>query len=91
VLELIAPTGRSLYPVGAGSLLRAPEARFRTGDVVEVPGMRATLVDVGDAGPRDVVFTFDRDISQIAWIQERYFEWPDAPLPFIGFGAPYDP
>jgi hypothetical protein len=90
-IELVAAAGHALYPVGAGSFLRAPEMPLRAGDVIEVPGMRASIVDVGAGGPRDVVFTFDDEPTARRWIQETYFVWPEIALPLVGFGAPYDP
>ncbi len=94
-LELIAPVGSGLYPVVTGSLLRSPEARLRAGDTVSVRGMTAKIVDASEAaGPRDVVFTFDRDLDDataIVWMNETRDDWTWSPLPVVGFGKPFDP
>lgn len=91
-LELVAPVGRGLFPGGPGSLLRAPDAPLRAGDSVTLPGLRADVLDVTEgAGARDVVFTFDRDLESIVWVNEKRDEWPVVAMPPRGFGAPFDP
>ena len=94
-IELIAPVGSGLYPAVTGSLLRSPDARLRAGDTIVVPGVRAMIVDAtAAAGPRDVVFTFDRDLDEkpaILWINETRDEWTETQLPVRGFGKPFDP
>ena len=92
-LELVAPRDGGLYPVGARSLFRSLDAPLATGDTIRVPGMRATIVESGERGPRDVMFAFDHDLDDAPdlWITEDADAWHEARLPQPGFGTPFDP
>jgi hypothetical protein len=92
-LELVAPKDGALYPVGARSLFRSLDAPLVAGDIVAVPGMRVTIVESSERGPRDAVFTFDRDLDDTpdAWITEDADAWRVVRLPKPGFGVPFDP
>ncbi len=92
-LEIVVPSDRSVFPSGAGNLFRKPETPMHVGDQVAISGMRARILAVGDAGPTDVSFTFDRDLDApgLTWIAEGFDGFQAADLPKPGFGAPFDP
>jgi hypothetical protein len=89
-LEVVAPAGKSLYPSGQDQLFRSDDERFRVGDRVEVPGLRARIVEVGASGPRRVRFTFDRELddASVAWLSESSVGVAPVAVPNIGFGLP---
>lgn len=89
-LELVAPAGKSLYPAGQDQLFRSDDERFRVGERIDVPGLRATVLEVNAAGPRRVRFDFDRDLDapSTAWLSESSVGVAPAKLPEIGFGIP---
>jgi hypothetical protein len=64
------------------------------GDVVTMPGLRATVLELGAEVPRRVRFEFDSDLESedLAWISEdRRGAFPEALPPAEGFGKPFDP
>jgi len=92
-IDLLAPPQRSLFPTGEGNLFRGEGAPLAAGDVVRVSGMRATVMDVGKAGPRRVRFEFDEPLesSSRVWVTSRFDGIHDADPPEPGFGKPFDP
>jgi hypothetical protein len=91
-LEIIAPRDKSVFPTDEGNLFRGEGRPFAVGDVVDVPGMRVTVVDVGEAGPRRVRFEFDEPFEspERVWVTDRADGLFDATPPAVGYGAPYD-
>ena len=81
-----------MFPTDEGSLFRGEGIPFVVGDVVRVPGMRATVLDVGEAGPRRMRFEFDDplDSPSSVFVTDRADGLFDATLPEPGFGATYD-
>jgi hypothetical protein len=55
--------------------------------------MRATVMELGDEGPRVVRFEFDRSLesTSLVWIAERNDGFHEEELPDPGFGKPFDP
>jgi hypothetical protein len=92
-LELVTPNDKSVYPGGTGNLFRAPSEPLRTGDVVRVPGMRASVLETGSIGPVRVRFTFDTDLDSpnLVWTSEDAHGFHPAEVPKIGHGVPFDP
>jgi hypothetical protein len=90
-LELVATVGRGLYPIGERNLYRNASAPLRAGDELVVPGMRVTVLEVGEAGPRVARFVFDDDPGRVFWITDGFDDMQEAQLPRVGLGAPFDP
>ena len=92
-LDLIVPRGQSLYPIDHANLFRSQASRLQKGDVLQVPGVRATIVEASRKGPRVVRFDFERELESppLFWISERFRGFHEAPLPELGFGQPFDP
>jgi hypothetical protein len=92
-LEVVAPEGQSLVPPGENGLFRGEGARFTPGQVVRCGSVRATVLDVNDAGPRRVRFEFESDLESPSrvWLNDRFFGLERAVLPAPGYGAAFDP
>jgi hypothetical protein len=90
-LDLIATEGRSLYPIGERNLYRNERAVLRAGDQLAVRGLRVTILEVGDAGPRSARFVFESDPGKLVWISDMFDETTEIELPHEGFGEPFDP
>ena len=77
-----------LFPIGPTGIVRT--ARFNAGDVVEIPGLRATVLRVDDGGrPMTVRYEFDRDLdsSDVAWIAEGRSGFVEVVPPSVGIGV----
>jgi len=92
-LDIIVPADQSLFPAGPGNLFRNVSDKLAVGDVFNVPGLRATVLELGKDGPRSVRFQFDRDLEDapLTWMTERFDGFPEAIPPKQGFGMPFDP
>jgi hypothetical protein len=93
-LDLIAVKGRSMLSWFSWDLFRDTSRDIHHGQVFEEPGLRATVVDVGSAGPRRVAFELEQNIEspRYLWVTESDQEmFPTATLPSQGFGQTYDP
>lgn len=92
-LDIVVPRGQSLFPTGHGNLFRSERARIVTGNVFNVPGLKVTILDHGESGPRSARFEFERNLESApnVWITEDLSGFVDAPLPEVGFGKPFDP
>jgi hypothetical protein len=90
-LDLVATVGRGLYPIGERNLYRAVASPLRAGDVVTVPGLRVTVLEAGEAGPRSARFVFDGDPDALLWISDMLESTKEVTLPTVDFGEPYDP
>ena len=82
-----------MFPAGSGNLFRNERTRLSVGDVFTVPGLRATVLEMGAEGPRAVRFELDRslDAPPYLWIAEDRGGFPVASPPQDGFGKPFDP
>jgi len=87
--DIVVKPDSSVFPIGDGNLFRNKSLLVRTGDVFQIPGATATVLDVGPAGPRRVRFAFEDELGP--WINEKTDSFDDAELPLVGFGAPFDP
>jgi hypothetical protein len=87
--DIVVKTDSSVFPIGDGNLFRNKSLLVRTGDVFQIPGATASVLDVGPAGPRRVRFEFDEELGP--WINEKTDGFEGAELPLVGFGAPFDP
>jgi hypothetical protein len=77
-----------LFPIGPTGIVRT--TRFTAGDVVEIPGLRATVLRVDEGGrPMAVRYEFDRDLdsSDVAWIAEGRSGFVDVVPPSVGIGV----
>lgn len=92
-LELVAPPGGGLYPVGPANLFRTAAAPLHAGEVIELPGMRVEVLRVGAGGAERARFTFDRPLEEapLAWVEEGAAGFVDVELPSDGFGVPFGP
>jgi hypothetical protein len=93
-MELVVPRGQSMLSWFSWDLFRNTATTFQVGQVVDTPGLKATVLEVGPEGPRRVRFELDRDLDDPTnvWITESSKgEFPEAKPPRPGFGQPYDP
>ena len=93
-IEVILPTGRTLYPTGDANLFRSDAEPMKPNDTLTAQGIRATVVKIGDGGaPSDVLFAFDRNLDDRAlrFLSERFDGFRDVTLPEPGFGMPLEP
>ncbi len=93
-IDVVLPTGRSLYPTGDANLFRSDAEAMNAGDELTAQGMRATVIDVAKSGgPSHVRFEFDRDLDDPAlrFLSERFDGFHDVALPAAGFGMPLEP
>jgi hypothetical protein len=77
-----------LLPLGPTGIVRS--VPFSVGDVIEIPGLRATVLRVDEAGgPMAVRYEFDRDLdsSEVAWIAESRSGFVDVVPPPVGIGV----
>jgi hypothetical protein len=90
--ELVASKADALYPDGPTNLFRDAAHPLRPGDVVEVPGMRVEVLQVGPHGPTRARFSFAEPLEapDYAWIDEKALGLTEVSLPRAGFGRPYD-
>lgn len=93
-LDLLPVNGRSMFTWFSWDLFRDTSRDILPGQVFEEPGLRATVGDVGPAGPRRVAFELEQKLesSQYLWVTESdQGTFPTATLPAQGYGQPYDP
>jgi hypothetical protein len=93
-MDLVVPKGQSMLSWFSWDLFRNTATTFRAGQVIDTPGLRATVLEVGSEGPRRVRFELDRDLDdpRNVWINESgKGAFPEAKPPRPGFGQPYDP
>jgi hypothetical protein len=92
-LDVFVAEDRALFPPGPANLVRDPNARVKAGEVFRASGMRATVLDVGVAGPRAARFEFDSDLggAEVACIVEAHDGFHEVRLPEPGYGAALDP
>ena len=90
-LELVATRGQSLYPIGERNLYRSEAAPLHEGDVVVVPGLRVTILEVEEAGPRAARFAFDEDPETLVWVNDMFGATKEVELPAVDFAEPFDP
>jgi hypothetical protein len=77
-----------LFPIGPTGIVRTTP--FTIGDVVQIPGLRATVLRVDEGGrPMAVRYEFDRDLdsSDVAWIAEGRSGFVDVVPPSVGIGV----
>jgi hypothetical protein len=77
-----------LFPLGPTGFVRTTP--FRAGDVVEIPGLHATVLRVDEEGrPLAVRYELDRDLdrSDVAWISEGRSGFSDVVPPPVGMGV----
>jgi hypothetical protein len=93
VLDILVPEGQGVFPTGSGNLFRNERVKVSAGNTYVVPGLRATILEMGAQGPRAVRYEFDRDLEDpsYTWISEGLDGYKDTPPPQIGFGEPLDP
>ncbi len=91
--DLIVAPDQALFPSGFGSLFRNRRDKLSPGAIIDIPGVRATVLDVGRHGPRAARFEVDHplDAPSLVWITEGHKGFPEATLPSPGFGKPFDP
>jgi hypothetical protein len=85
-LEAIAKQN-PLFPVGPSDLFR-DQGELHEGNVIDVPGMRATILEMQDNQPKRVQFDFDEDLDG-PWVQvlaERKSGFEEVKLPAVNMG-----
>jgi hypothetical protein len=93
-MDLVVPRGQSMLSWFSWDLFRNTATTFEAGQVINTPGLKATILEVGPEGPRRVRFELDRDLDDPTnvWITESSKgDFPEAKPPRPGFGQPYDP
>ena len=90
-VDLVAAEGRGLFPIGERNLYRSEGAPLRAGDTLAVRGLRVTVLEVGEAGPRSARFVFDSDPGAFTWINDAFEDTIAVELPQPGFGEPFEP
>jgi hypothetical protein len=78
----------ALFPLGPTDFFRT--IPFKVGDVVEVPGLRASVLGVDDVGrPLAVHYEFNRDLdgSDVKWISADRDGFSDVIPPPVGIGV----
>jgi hypothetical protein len=91
-IELVQ-SERPLFHVGPDDLFRTAGS-LAPGDSVEVPGMKATLLQADDHGaPKRVRFELDRDLDDpsLQWLTEGRDGFREERPPPVGYGAPVMP
>jgi hypothetical protein len=91
-IELVQ-SERPLFNVGPDDLFRGVGSLF-PGDSVELPGFKATLLQVDDRQrPKRIRFELDRDLGDpsLQWITEAADGFREESLPPVGYGAPVLP
>lgn len=90
-LDLVASAGHGLYPTGERNLYRSDDAPLKVGDEIAVRGMKVTILEVGEAGPRAARFVFDFDPDALVWVSDTFDATTEVKLPNEGFGEPFEP
>jgi len=92
-IDVIVPRDRSLFPSGEGDLFRGDGPHYAPGDTVAIPGMRVTILEVGEAGPHRVRFEFPDALESPnrVWMEDSNDGIHEVVLPEPGFGKPFDP
>jgi hypothetical protein len=91
-IELVQ-SERPIFNVGPDDLFRGAGS-LRVGDSVELPGFKATLLQVDDRQrPKRVRFELDRDLDDpsLQWITEGQDGFREEPPQPVGYGAPVMP
>jgi hypothetical protein len=90
----IVQSDRPLFAVGPDDLFRNP-GTLGPGDEVELPGMKATIVqvDAESRAPKRLRFELDRDLDDpsIQWVTEGVDGFREEKVPPVGYGAPLMP
>jgi hypothetical protein len=91
-LDLVVARDQGVFPPGQDNLYRN-DLRVAVGDSFDLPGVRATILELGQRGPRSVRFEFDRDLEDLSltWITDDRRGFQDATPPEEGFGRRFDP
>jgi hypothetical protein len=92
-VEIVVPKSESLFPVGPDDLFRSEADRLVAGDVVDVPGMRITVIDADAVGTHRIKCELEAPPADgsLVWLVEKHDGIEAAELPKIGYGAPFDP
>ncbi len=91
--DVVVPKGQGFFPLGADDIFRREDDALHTGDVREVPGMRAEVLSDGTTAPARVRFSFDRSLDDPAlmWLSESRAAYKAVSPPAPGFGTPLSP
>jgi hypothetical protein len=92
-LELVA-SPKPLFKMDTSEVFRPNDGTLHVGDVVEVPGIKVTVLQLQKDGvPRRARFDFDRNLDDpsILWINETFAGFEEQPPPTKGQGQPLVP
>lgn len=92
-LLLVAPREHGVFLADRNNLFRSPGSPLVDGAVLERPGVRVTVLQGGEHGPRRVRFEFEHDLDspEYLWLNEDSTGFRVLELPAPGFGMPLDP
>ena len=88
-IELVAQRDRALSPIGELNLYRDPRRPLRPGDELRVPGLRATVLEITERGPRRVRIDLDEPIDAYTWVDDGLERMTEITLPPVGNGWPF--
>jgi hypothetical protein len=92
-LELVA-SPKPIFKMDPGEVFRPLDGTLHAGDSVQVPGIKATVLQLDKDGmPRRARFDFDRNLDDpsILWIKETMAGFEEDPPPQKGQGEPITP
>jgi hypothetical protein len=91
--DVVVPKGQGFFPLGADDVFRRADDALHTGDVREVPGMRAEILSDGTTTPARIRFSFDHalDDTSFVWLSESRAAYRAVTPPAQGFGMPLSP
>jgi hypothetical protein len=92
-LVLVAQQDRTLTSVGPTNLFRPQSDPLHAGDEVDFHGIRITVLDANEEGPKRAKYVFEKDLEDLdaEWIAEGVKGFSEAEPPKVGFGAPLEP
>jgi hypothetical protein len=91
-INALVPSDKSLVRLGEGTLFRDDTMPLKKGSTFTFNGMRATVLEMGEAGPTSARFVFDEDYdsSDLEWATTGSKVLRTLDPPGVGFGLPVE-
>ena len=90
-IDIVTPVSSGMYPPGEWNLFVTEKTPIGVGQTFSLPGMKATVLEMGEAGaPRSVRFETERDLDSYDWTTEEKRGFPRLTPPGVGMGKPFD-